>query len=132
MNSAILQQIKESAERLTDEELEFAITQLNDMLSLRYYERGNATPTTQSYQKEVKLTSNNEVGFILEDFTEYAQGHLYLFCEPNGNELYYVLLTIDQGNIIDVFILKNGKQDWQKQLAPHVHQFFNQPKPPKQ
>lgn len=126
MNTTTLKQIMQSAKGLTDEELEFAIAQLNDMLSARYYEKDTATTPSQEFQKEVKLAPNTELGFILDDFTEYIQGHLYLFCQPNGDQLIYILMTIDQGNIIDIFILKDGKQDWQEQLAPHVKAFFSQ------
>lgn len=124
MNLTTLTQIMQSAERLTDEELEFVIMRLNDMLSAREYMRDTATPPSQEFQKEVILAANAEAGFILEEFTEYTQGHLYLFCQPNGNELYYILMTIDQGNILDIFMLKNGKQDWKEQLAPEIKRFF--------
>ncbi|EAY31016.1 hypothetical protein [Microscilla marina] len=115
-----------AAEKLTDEELGYLITRLDDMLSARYYHQADQAPQPQEYQKEVIPASDSASGFILEEFSEYTQGHLYLMCLPNGDCFNYALFTVAEQGMEDIFILVDGKQDWQEQLAPKIEQFFRQ------
>ncbi|EAY28392.1 hypothetical protein [Microscilla marina] len=115
-----------AAEKLTDEELGYLITRLDDMLSARYYHQADQAPQPQEYQKEVVQALDSSPGFILEDFSGYTQGHLYLMCLPNGDRFNYALFTVTESDMEDIFILVDGKQDWQEQLAPKIEQFFGQ------
>lgn len=111
-------EVLEATKQLNTDQLDALIYELGDFLSWKLHHKMG--PPLPEYQKEVVKCDQCESGFRFDEFTEYKDGGLFLFCMPNGDQLVYALcLCIDSG-LEDIF--EYAGEGWLEKATPIIRE----------